>query len=127
MSLIIKYLETLKARQIAQLILRARFLLRIPLLYIIDTTQSMSNLAILCACGNRRRKKKKIKYSSAIPVRIHRSALFFYADISTFPIIADTVMTLIRYHVNVLPCINYPLCLRAKVGYGFFLSYLFVF
>lgn len=72
-------------------------------------------------------KKKKIKYSWAIPVRIHHTALFFHADISTFSIIADIVTTLIRYHFNVLPCINYPLCLCTKVEYGFFLSYLFFF
>lgn len=68
-----------------------------------------------------------IKYSRAIPVRIHHTALFFYADISTFPIIADIVMTLIRYHFNVLPCINYPLCRRVKVEYGFFPSLIYSF
>lgn len=67
------------------------------------------------------REKKTMKCSRVIPVSIHHSALFFSADISTFLIIADIVMTLIRYHINVLPCINYPLCLRVKVEYGFFL------
>lgn len=79
----------------------------------------MRNMAILSVCENREG-EKMIKYSRAIPVRIHHTALFFYADISTFPIIADIVMTLIRYHFNVLPCINYPLCRRVKVEYGFF-------
>lgn len=78
-------------------------------------------MAVLYVCeSSEGEKNKKIKYSQAVPVRIHHSALFFSADISTFLIIADIVMTLIRYHINVLPCINYPLCLRVKVEYGFF-------